>query len=163
VECCLSRSRSGRPCCRSMKGCLDGMPACVVVPQAAPCIAYYSCTRTACALLCLCCAPNCSLLQVQMQGDVRAVVSGRQQQRRFSSISSVAAALVQQLGWRGLWQGGLPAVQRAALVNLGELTYDSVGSLPITRPEAHSLAVPFKSLHAACCPRLCSCLHRLGS
>ncbi|GFR41596.1 hypothetical protein Agub_g2320, partial [Astrephomene gubernaculifera] len=28
-------------------------------------------------------------------------------------------------GWRGLWRGGAPAVQRAALVNLGELaTYD---------------------------------------
>lgn len=62
-----------------------------------------------------------------MQADVRAVMSGRRQQRQFTSISSVAAALTRQHGIAGLWRGGLPAVQRAALVNLGELsTYDSV-------------------------------------
>jgi solute carrier family 25 uncoupling protein 27 len=62
-----------------------------------------------------------------MQADVRAVMSGQQQHRHFSSIRSVAAALIQQHGVAGLWRGGLPAVQRAALVNLGELsTYDSV-------------------------------------
>ena len=67
------------------------------------------------------------LPQVQMQADVRAVMSGRQQQRQFSSIRSVASALLQQQGITGLWRGGLLAVQRAALVNLGELsTYDSV-------------------------------------
>lgn len=66
-------------------------------------------------------------MQVQMQADVRAVMSGRQQQRQFTSIRSVASALIRQHGLSGLWRGGLPAVQRAALVNLGELsTYDSV-------------------------------------
>jgi solute carrier family 25 uncoupling protein 27 len=62
-----------------------------------------------------------------MQADVRAVLAGQRQQRQYSSICSVAAALTRQSGVRGLWRGGLPAVQRAALVNLGELsTYDSV-------------------------------------
>lgn len=64
-----------------------------------------------------------------MQADVRAVMSGQRQLRHFNSISSVAAALTRQQGVRGLWRGGLPAVQRAALVNLGELsTYDSVSA-----------------------------------
>jgi hypothetical protein len=80
------------------------------------------------------CAQSFSLwlLQVQMQADVRAVMSGHQQQRHFSSIRSVASALIQQHGIAGLWRGGLPAVQRAALVNLGELsTYDTVRVSPV--------------------------------
>lgn len=37
--------------------------------------------------------------------------------------------VAQEGGMAGLWRGGGPAVQRAALVNLGELaTYDQVGS-----------------------------------
>lgn len=65
-----------------------------------------------------------------MQADVRAVMSGRQTQRRYTSIGGVAAALVKQHGVTGLWRGGLPAVQRAALINLGELsTYDEVSLL----------------------------------
>lgn len=43
-------------------------------------------------------------------------------------VQGVAQALrviVQQEGVAGLWRGSLPAIQRAALVNLGELTtYD---------------------------------------
>jgi solute carrier family 25 uncoupling protein 27 len=35
--------------------------------------------------------------------------------------------IVNQEGVLGLWKGGIPAIQRAALVNLGELaTYDQV-------------------------------------
>jgi hypothetical protein len=35
--------------------------------------------------------------------------------------------IVAEDGLRGLWRGTMPAVQRAALVNLGELaTYDQV-------------------------------------
>lgn len=82
-------------------------------------------SRTACLRVCVC--VSLTRVQVQMQADVRAVLSGQRQHRQFSSIRSVAAALTQQAGVRGLWRGGLPAVQRAALVNLGELsTYDSV-------------------------------------
>ncbi|VEL25380.1 unnamed protein product [Protopolystoma xenopodis] len=34
--------------------------------------------------------------------------------------------LVAEAGWRGLWRGALPNVQRAALVNMGEMTtYDT--------------------------------------
>ena len=40
-----------------------------------------------------------------------------------------AQTIVSKEGISGLWRGTLPAVQRAALVNLGELaTYDQVGS-----------------------------------
>ena len=38
-----------------------------------------------------------------------------------------ARTIVAEDGLRGLWRGTMPAVQRAALVNLGELaTYDQV-------------------------------------
>ncbi|KXZ45470.1 hypothetical protein GPECTOR_54g211 [Gonium pectorale] len=38
--------------------------------------------------------------------------------------------IVAREGWAGLWRGGGPAVQRAALVNLGELaTYDQAKQL----------------------------------
>lgn len=43
--------------------------------------------------------------------------------------------IVAQDGVDGLWRGGGPAVQRAALVNLGELaTYDSVGVFCLLKP-----------------------------
>lgn len=79
------------------------------------------------------------LIKVQMQADVCAVMSGQRRHRQFNSISSVAKLLMRQQGIAGLWRGGLPAVQRAALVNLGELsTYDSVsgwaGSLAVVLP-----------------------------
>lgn len=95
--------------------------------------------------------------QVQMQADVRAVMSGHRQQRRFNSISSVAAALTQQHGVAGLWRGGLPAVQRAALVNLGELsTYDSV---------SHNQCVVITVHHRAqlvrACILVCACSARM--
>jgi len=39
-----------------------------------------------------------------------------------------AQTIASKEGISGLWRGTLPAVQRAALVNLGELaTYDEVG------------------------------------
>ena len=64
---------------------------------------------------------------MQLQADVRRVVSGQQQQRQFSSVRDVARSLMRQRGLAGMWRGGAPAVVRAALVNLGELsTYDSV-------------------------------------
>ena len=38
-----------------------------------------------------------------------------------------AQTIISNEGIRGLWRGTMPAVQRAALVNLGELaTYDQV-------------------------------------
>ena len=46
----------------------------------------------------------------------------------MSAASAAAAAVISSEGVLGMWRGGLPAVQRAALANLGELaTYDQVG------------------------------------
>jgi solute carrier family 25 uncoupling protein 27 len=46
--------------------------------------------------------------------------------RRYRGVLHAFVAIAQQQGVAGLWRGSLPAVQRAALVNLGELaTYDS--------------------------------------
>jgi solute carrier family 25 uncoupling protein 27 len=45
---------------------------------------------------------------------------------RSGGLVAAASAIVRAEGAAGLWRGGVPAVQRAALVNLGELaTYDA--------------------------------------
>eukprot|EP00877_Chromochloris_zofingiensis_P007857 jgi/Chrzof1/3324/Cz12g20280.t1 len=65
------------------------------------------------------------LVKVRMQADIRRVMSGKQHGRRYSSMAQTLQLILKQEGWRGLWRGGIPAIQRAALVNLGELaTYD---------------------------------------
>ena len=57
--------------------------------------------------------------QVRMQADATAAVP------RYRGVAHAFASVVKEDGLRGLWRGTLPAVQRAALVNLGELaTYD---------------------------------------
>jgi solute carrier family 25 uncoupling protein 27 len=67
------------------------------------------------------------MLQVRMQADARAVQLGQQQLRRYPNLMAAAMAVWKEAGLLGMWRGGLPAVQRAALVNLGELaTYDQV-------------------------------------
>lgn len=46
--------------------------------------------------------------------------------RQYTGITDAFGKIVRQEGILGLWRGSLPAIQRAALVNLGELTtYDS--------------------------------------
>lgn len=65
-------------------------------------------------------------VKVIMQADGRLVAAGLQAQPRFRGVLHALRTITQQHGVRGLWRGSLPAVQRAALVNLGELsTYDS--------------------------------------
>ncbi|GAX79946.1 hypothetical protein CEUSTIGMA_g7385.t1 [Chlamydomonas eustigma] len=65
------------------------------------------------------------LVKVRFQADCRAVASGFIQQHRYKGMVHALQNIVSQEGWSGLWKGGIPAVQRAALVNLGELaTYD---------------------------------------
>ena len=59
------------------------------------------------------------LVKVRMQTDATSPAP------RYRGVSHAFAAVVREDGLRGLWRGTLPAVQRAALVNLGELaTYD---------------------------------------
>lgn len=62
------------------------------------------------------------LVKVRMIGDV----SKPLQDRRYTKgIFDALCKIHREQGLRGMWTGALPAVQRAALVNLGELsTYD---------------------------------------
>lgn len=63
------------------------------------------------------------LVKVRMQADGRLVASGATP--RYTSLCHALTTIVRQDGVRGLYKGATPAVQRAALVNLGELaTYD---------------------------------------
>ena len=41
---------------------------------------------------------------------------------RYKGVVHAFSVVLAQDGVRGLWRGSLPAAQRAALVNLGELT-----------------------------------------
>eukprot|EP00238_Polyblepharides_amylifera_P009372 CAMPEP_0196599036 /NCGR_PEP_ID=MMETSP1081-20130531/94644_1 /TAXON_ID=36882 /ORGANISM="Pyramimonas amylifera, Strain CCMP720" /LENGTH=302 /DNA_ID=CAMNT_0041924781 /DNA_START=25 /DNA_END=930 /DNA_ORIENTATION=+ len=65
------------------------------------------------------------VVKVRMQADGRLVALGQLSKPRYSSLSQALAVIVKEEGGRGLFKGMTPAVQRAALVNLGELaTYD---------------------------------------
>ncbi|KAI8806874.1 mitochondrial carrier domain-containing protein [Cladochytrium replicatum] len=65
------------------------------------------------------------LVKVRMQADGRRVQKGLEPRYR-SALSAFPQIVREEGGVRSLWRGASPAVQRAALVNLGELaTYDS--------------------------------------
>jgi len=64
------------------------------------------------------------VVKVRMQADGALVRQGCSP--RYRGLSHALSTIVQAEGVPGLWRGTLPAVQRAALVNLGELaTYDA--------------------------------------
>lgn len=70
-------------------------------------------------------ATPADLVKVRMQADGKILDPAL---RRYTNgvPRAFKTILAQEGGIRGLWRGGLPAVQRAALVNLGELTtYDT--------------------------------------
>ncbi|KAJ9505932.1 hypothetical protein QJQ45_017011 [Haematococcus lacustris] len=65
------------------------------------------------------------LVKVRMQADGRLVAAGLLAAPRYQGVADALRKIVAAEGVRGLWRGCAPAVQRAALVNLGELaTYD---------------------------------------
>ncbi|PNH09111.1 Mitochondrial uncoupling protein 4, partial [Tetrabaena socialis] len=65
------------------------------------------------------------LVKVRLQAEGRLVASGKLAAPRFKGMWDCLRQIVAAEGVAGLWRGGGPAVQRAALVNLGELaTYD---------------------------------------
>mmetsp|Transcript_27735 Transcript_27735/g.65899 ORF Transcript_27735/g.65899 Transcript_27735/m.65899 type:complete len:252 (-) Transcript_27735:149-904(-) len=67
------------------------------------------------------------LVKVRMQSEVRNAAGRGREPARYSEgvLSAFSEIVAKEGGVRGLWRGALPAVQRAALVNLGELaTYD---------------------------------------
>jgi len=64
------------------------------------------------------------LVKVQMQ------MSGLQHERRFHSVADGLKKTFRKGGVKGLWAGWAPNVQRAGLVNMGDLaTYDTVKQL----------------------------------
>ncbi|GIL58233.1 hypothetical protein Vafri_13298 [Volvox africanus] len=65
------------------------------------------------------------LIKVRLQAEGRLVVAGKLTAPRYKGMADCLRHVVKSDGWVGLWRGGGPAIQRAALVNLGELaTYD---------------------------------------
>ncbi|CAG9584407.1 unnamed protein product [Danaus chrysippus] len=63
------------------------------------------------------------LVKVQMQAEGRRVLQGRP--KRFKNCRQVYSLLYTQSGILGFWRGAVPNVQRAALVNMGDLAaYD---------------------------------------
>ncbi|KAK5640924.1 hypothetical protein RI129_009471 [Pyrocoelia pectoralis] len=63
------------------------------------------------------------LLKVQLQMEGKRKLMGLPP--RVHSMSDAFVKIVKSSGYRGLWKGSVPNVQRAALVNLGDLTtYD---------------------------------------
>lgn len=62
------------------------------------------------------------VIKIRMQADGKLVASGLRERKRYSGIADACRKIIGQEGIRGLWRGSLPAVQRAALVNLGELS-----------------------------------------
>jgi len=65
------------------------------------------------------------LVKVQMQMEGRRCLEGYA--KRFNGTLHAFTCIVRERGVRGLWKGWVPNCQRAALVNLGDLTtYDSV-------------------------------------
>merc|ERR1712232_900115 len=71
-------------------------------------------------------AVPCDLIKVRMQGDGRLVAAGKLDKPRYVGLFDAFAKIKASEGMGGFYSGCSPAIQRAALVNLGELTtYDT--------------------------------------
>lgn len=71
-------------------------------------------------------AVPCDLIKVRMIGDGRLVAAGKLSTPRYSGLLHACKTIYVTEGVRGMYIGCVPAIQRAALVNLGELTmYDT--------------------------------------
>ncbi|KAM8809566.1 UCP4 protein, partial [Eudromia elegans] len=70
-------------------------------------------------------ASPADLVKVQMQMEGKRKLEGKP--LRFRGVHHAFMKILSEGGMRGLWAGWVPNVQRAALVNMGDLTtYDSV-------------------------------------
>jgi len=71
-------------------------------------------------------AVPCDLIKVRMQSDGRLLAAGKIDAPRYSGLFDAFTKIKAAEGMSGFYAGATPAIQRAALVNLGELTtYDS--------------------------------------
>ena len=71
-------------------------------------------------------AVPCDLIKVRMQGDGRLVAAGKLDKPRYTGLFDAFTKIKAAEGMGGFYAGAWPAIQRAALVNLGELTtYDT--------------------------------------
>ncbi|KAL5722900.1 Mitochondrial uncoupling protein 3 [Ranunculus cassubicifolius] len=104
-------------------------------------------------------ASPADLLKVRMQADGRLVSKGLQP--RYSGTFDALTKILQKEGFMGLWQGVVPNIQRAFLVNMGELAcYDQAKQLIIQNQicddniYAHTLASTMSGLSATAlsCP-----------
>lgn len=80
-------------------------------------------------------------VQIQMEGKRRLLGL----KPRVHSTAHAFKDIVQRGGIKGLWKGSIPNVQRAALVNLGDLTtYDSIKQLVMRKtnlPDCHTVHI----------------------
>lgn len=67
-------------------------------------------------------AVPCDLIKVRMQGDGRLVAAGKLDKPRYTGLMDAFVKIKAEEGIAGFYKGATPAIQRAALVNLGELT-----------------------------------------
>ncbi|XP_034124107.1 mitochondrial uncoupling protein 4 isoform X2 [Drosophila guanche] len=88
-------------------------------------------------------ASPADLVKVQIQMEGRRRLMG--EPPRVHSAGHAFRKIVQRGGIKGLWKGSIPNVQRAALVNLGDLTtYDTIKHLIMDRlqmPDCHTVHV----------------------
>ncbi|XP_017140781.1 mitochondrial uncoupling protein 4 [Drosophila miranda] len=88
-------------------------------------------------------ASPADLVKVQIQMEGRRRLMG--EPPRVHSAGHAFRRIVQRGGVKGLWKGSIPNVQRAALVNLGDLTtYDTIKHLIMDRlhmPDCHTVHV----------------------
>ena len=71
-------------------------------------------------------AVPCDLIKVRMQSDGRLVAAGKLDKPRYAGLFDAFTRIQAAEGIGGFYAGCWPAIQRAALVNLGELTtYDT--------------------------------------
>eukprot|EP00405_Crypthecodinium_cohnii_P035839 CAMPEP_0206536328 /NCGR_PEP_ID=MMETSP0325_2-20121206/6686_1 /ASSEMBLY_ACC=CAM_ASM_000347 /TAXON_ID=2866 /ORGANISM="Crypthecodinium cohnii, Strain Seligo" /LENGTH=309 /DNA_ID=CAMNT_0054033523 /DNA_START=128 /DNA_END=1053 /DNA_ORIENTATION=+ len=78
-------------------------------------------------------AVPCDVVKVRMMADGRLVAAGEISQPRYTGLMHAFRTIYAKEGLRGMYVGCMPAIQRAALVNLGELTtYDTAKGYFVT-------------------------------
>eukprot|EP00928_Gymnodinium_smaydae_P064794 TRINITY_DN48056_c0_g1_i1.p1 TRINITY_DN48056_c0_g1~~TRINITY_DN48056_c0_g1_i1.p1 ORF type:complete len:309 (+),score=27.22 TRINITY_DN48056_c0_g1_i1:47-973(+) len=78
-------------------------------------------------------AVPCDLVKVRRMGDGRLVAAGKLKKPRYTGLIDAFRTIYRMEGLRGMYAGCSPAIQRAALVNLGELTtYDTAKQYFVT-------------------------------